>query len=58
MSTRTLLLLLLGCSLAGAQFSSLSSSTVTKVQRKIRSVVKGGVLPTALRLSFHDCVGG
>ena len=34
-----------------------ASSDVTNIQRKIRPVVKGKTIPTALRLAFHDCVG-
>merc|ERR1711915_1118620 len=40
------------------QFESLSSTQVESIKRKIRTVVQGSTLPTAVRLSFHDCVGG
>ena len=43
--------------LVASQFSSLSEAQVTQVKRKLRTVVKGGTLATALRLAFHDCVG-
>ena len=54
MSPSILLALL---ALSSAEFTSLSSSDVTNIQRKIRPVVKGKAIPTALRLAFHDCVG-
>jgi len=40
------------------QFDSLSSSQVEAMKTKLRSVVRGSTLPTAVRLAFHDCVGG
>merc|ERR1711874_14965 len=40
------------------QFTSLSSTEVEAIKKKLRSVVRGPALPTAVRLSFHDCVGG
>jgi len=58
MSPTTLLTLLFLLTVSAAEFATLSSSTVTKIQRKIRPVVKGKAIPTALRLAFHDCVGG
>jgi len=39
-------------------FTSLSSTQVDAIKRQIRTVVRGSTLPTAVRLSFHDCVGG
>jgi hypothetical protein len=36
---------------------TLDSSTVEEVQSQLRSVVRGSSIATALRLSFHDCVG-
>ena len=39
------------------QFTDLSSTTVTTLKSTLRSVVRGSTLPTAVRLSFHDCVG-
>jgi len=40
------------------QFTSLSSTEVENIKKKIRTVVRGSTLPTAVRLAFHDCVGG
>ena len=57
MSPTSLLTLLFLLTVSAAEFATLSSSTVTKIQRKIRPVVKGKAIPTALRLAFHDCVG-
>ena len=39
------------------QFDSLSSSQVTAIEKKLRSVIRGGSIATAVRLTFHDCVG-
>jgi len=55
----TLSLLLLFTLVASSlQFTSLSSSEVDAIKKKIRTVVRGPTLATAVRLSFHDCVGG
>merc|ERR1740128_1271050 len=42
------------------QFDSLTSTQVTRIKNKIKTVVSPAQsnLATALRLSFHDCVGG
>lgn len=40
------------------QFDSLSSSQVEDIEKKLRSVIGRGSLATAVRLNFHDCVGG
>ena len=54
----TLSLLLLFTLVASSlQFTSLSSSEVDAIKKKIRTVVRGPTLATAVRLSFHDCVG-
>lgn len=39
-------------------FTSLTSADVTYIKKKLRSVVRGPFIPTAVRLAFHDCVGG
>merc|ERR1712002_494573 len=54
----SLLLVLSLATSAMMQFTSLSSTEVEAVKKKLRSVVRGSALPTAVRLSFHDCVGG
>merc|ERR1711892_961049 len=45
---------------SGTQFDSLTSTQVTRIKNKIKNVVNPAQsnLATALRLSFHDCVGG
>merc|ERR1712013_849355 len=52
------LLLLFTLVASSLQFTSLSSSEVDAIKKKIRTVVRGSTLPTAVRLAFHDCVGG
>jgi len=37
---------------------ALTADDLVAIGRKLRSVIKGGTVPTAVRLSFHDCVGG
>jgi len=37
---------------------ALTSSNAADIERKLRALVKGSVIPTAVRLAFHDCVGG
>jgi len=54
----SLLLVLSLATSAMMQFTSLSSTEVEAIKKKLRSVVRGSALPTAVRLSFHDCVGG
>merc|ERR1711913_12658 len=54
----SLLLVLSLATSAMMQFTSLSSTEVEAIKKKLRSVVRGPALPTAVRLSFHDCVGG
>jgi len=54
----SLLLVLSLATSAMMQFTSLTSTEVEAVKKKLRSVVRGSALPTAVRLSFHDCVGG
>ena len=53
----SLLLVLSLATSAMLQFTSLSSTEVEAVKKKMRSVVRGSSLATAVRLSFHDCVG-
>ena len=39
--------------------SALTTDEVSKIRTKLeRKVLRGSNVPTALRLSFHDCVGG
>ena len=39
--------------------SALTTDEVSTIRTKLeRQVVRGSNVPTALRLSFHDCVGG
>lgn len=40
------------------QVLSLTTSEVTKIKRKLNKSIKGQSIPTAVRLSFHDCTGG
>merc|ERR1711970_929941 len=54
----SLLLVLSLATSAMMQFTSLTSTEVEAIKKKLRSVVRGSTLPTAVRLSFHDCVGG
>jgi len=38
--------------------SCLSTSDLSTLESSFRSFMRGTVLPTAVRLAFHDCVGG
>ena len=39
--------------------SALTTDEVSRIRTKLeRKVIRGSNVPTALRLSFHDCVGG
>merc|ERR1719466_420080 len=39
--------------------SALTTDEASTIRTKLeRNVVRGSMVPTALRLSFHDCVGG
>jgi len=40
------------------QFDSLTTSQVDSIKNELRTVIRGPSLATAVRLSFHDCVGG
>jgi len=60
MSPHYLLSTLLVSTLVGSslQFVSPTTSEITAMKNKIRSVVRGSTLATTVRLAFHDCVGG
>jgi len=53
-----LVLLLFVFSPTISAFTSLTSDDVTDIKNKLRTVVRGSLIPTAVRLAFHDCVGG
>jgi len=44
--------------LFSASVSGLSSDDLTDLDNKLRQVVRGTTIATAVRLAFHDCVGG